>query len=310
MFRDSVKKILLLVFVFTQIACLRVNADELYFIDAHSQVDHKVIPLNKIISLMDSAGVRQTILSTRGNLKGKTLLRLSKETPGRFTPAVRTKGKPYDTGSKKYYELLKKRIKTKQYHAMAEVLLYHAKKGNKAPEVIVYPGDERVQVALNYAIENRWPFVVHIEFASLNGGMRKKFMREFKQMLKQHPGQPFILTHMGQLSRDRCLRLIKNHENVHFHTGWSNPAAVKSSNQPWTNLFDGDRLTPEWKDLFIQYPHRFIFALDNVFAEHWSDFYQKQMNYWKRGLAELPAGVSDLIAHGNAERLWGIRQSN
>ena len=95
------------------------------------------------------------------------MLRLSKENSGRVTPAVRTKGKPYDTGSKKYYELLKKQIATKQYHAIAEVLLYHAKKGNKAPEVIVYPDDKRVQVALNYAIENGWPFVVHIEFASL-----------------------------------------------------------------------------------------------------------------------------------------------
>jgi hypothetical protein len=126
-------KVLLIVLIFTQIGWLRANANELYFIDAHSQVDHNLVPLNKIISLMDNAGVRQTILSTRGNLKGKTLLKLSKENPGRVTPAVRTKVRPYDTGSKKYYELLKKQIATNQYRAIAEVLLYHAKKGNKAP---------------------------------------------------------------------------------------------------------------------------------------------------------------------------------
>lgn len=310
MFRRSVKKALLIVLVVMHGLLLDANANELYFIDAHSQADHNVVPLNKIISLMDEAGVRQTILSTRGDLKGKTLLKLSKENLGKVIPAVRTKGKPYDTGSKKYYELLKKQIATKQYHAMAEILLYHAKKNNKAPEVIVCSDDKRVQLALNYAIENSWPFIVHIEFASLNVEKRNKFMREFKQMLNQHPKQPFILTHMGQLSRNRCLQLIKNHKNVHFHTGWTNPVAIERSTQPWTNVFQGDRLAPEWKELFIQYPHRFIFALDIVFAEHWSDFYQKQMNYWKRGLAELPANVTHLIAHGNAERLWGIRQSN
>jgi hypothetical protein len=310
MFCSRIKKVLLLVLIFSQIGWLRANANELYFIDAHSQADQNVVPLNKIISLMDSAGIRQTILSARGNLKGKTLLRLSKENPGRVTPAVRTKGKPYDTGSKKYYELLKKQIATKQYHAVAEILLYHARKGNKAPEVIVFPDDKRVQIALNYAIENNWPFVVHIEFASLHGEKRKKFMRAFKQMLNRHPDHPFILTHMGQLNRNRCLRLIKNHKNVHFHTGWTNPAAIEGSNQPWTNVFEGNHLAPEWKNLFSQYPHRFIFALDNVFAEHWSNFYQKQMNYWKKGLAELPADVSHLIAHGNAERLWRIRQGN
>jgi len=308
MFHFSTKKIIAIIFILTQIGWLNVDADELYFIDAHSQIDHKVLPLNKIISLMNSAGVRQTILSARGNLKGKTLLKLSKENSGHIIPAVRTKGKPYDTGSKKYYELLKKQVATKQYSAIAEVLLYHAKKGNKAPEIIVYPDDKRVKDALNYAIKNNWPFVVHIEFASLQGKNKKKFMRAFKQMLNQNPEHPFILARMGQLNSNRCLRLIGNHKNVHFHTGWSNPAAVESSHQPWTNIFKGDRLAPEWKELFVQYPDRFIFALDNVFTEHWSDFYLKQMKYWKRGLAELPSEVSHLIAHGNAERLWGIRQ--
>jgi len=304
--KGSIKARLIVTIFVALLHVTSAKGDDLYFIDAHSQVDHNVFPLNKVISLMEDAGVRQTILSTRGDLKGKPLLMLSKENPGRVTPALRTKGKPYDIGSKKYYELLVKQIATKQYHAIAEVLLYHAKKGNKAPEVIVYPDDKRVQVALNYAIENGWPFVVHIEFASLDGGKRKKFMRAFKQMLHQHPEHPFVLTHMGQLPSKRCLRLIENHENVYFHTGWSNPVAVESSNQPWTNVFDGDRFAPEWKDLFVQYPHRFIFALDNVFTEHWSDFYRKQMNYWRSGLAELPADIAHLIAHGNAERLWHI----
>jgi len=174
MFHFSTKKIIVIIFILTHIGWLNVDADELYFIDAHSQIDHKVLPLNKIISLMNRAGVRQTILSARGNLKGKTLLKLSKENSGRIMPAVRTKGKPYDTGSKKYYELLKKQVATKQYPAIAEVLLYHAKKGNKAPEVIVYPDDKRVKDTLNYAIKNNWPFVVHIEFASLQGKNKKK----------------------------------------------------------------------------------------------------------------------------------------
>lgn len=282
------------------------QGEELYFIDAHSQVDDNVVPLNTVTSLMERAGVRHTILSARGNLTGKPLLELSKEHPGRVTPAVRTKGEPYETGSEKYYEQLKKQIAAKQYHAMAEVLLYHAKKGAKAPEVSVYPDDKRVQTALNYAIENGWPFVVHIEFASLNQEVRKKFMRAFKHMLNQNPAHPFVLTHMGQLTSSRCRRLIENHSNVYFHTGWTNPAAVESSTQPWTNVFVGDRLAPEWKDLFTQYPDRFIFALDNVFAEHWSDFYTKQMHYWKSGLSELPQDIAHRIAHGNAERLWHI----
>jgi predicted TIM-barrel fold metal-dependent hydrolase len=126
-------------------------------------------------------------------------------------------------------------------------------------------------------------------------------------MLEQYPEHPFVLTHMGQLKPNECRRLLENHKNIHFHTGWTNPTAVRSSNQPWVNLFKGKRLASDWRDLFIQYPERFIFALDNVFAKHWTTrFYMKQMECWEKALAELPVQVAHLIAHGNAERLWHI----
>jgi len=60
------------------------------------------------------------------------------------------------------------------------------------------------------------------------------------------------------------------------------------------------------KTLFIQHPERFVFALDNVFPENWTSFYEQQMKYWKDALAELPVEVAQLVAHGNAERLWHI----
>jgi hypothetical protein len=69
MFHASVKKVLLIVLVFMLSGLLTANANELYFIDVHSQVYQNVVPFNKIISLMDDAGVHQTILSTRRNLK-------------------------------------------------------------------------------------------------------------------------------------------------------------------------------------------------------------------------------------------------
>jgi hypothetical protein len=105
--------------------------DELYFIDAHSQVDHKVVPLNKVISLMKQGGVSQTLLSARGKLKGNALRAFASQYPEYITPAVRTKGRPYETGSAKYYELLEAQVASRGFSAMAEVLLYHAQKAIK-----------------------------------------------------------------------------------------------------------------------------------------------------------------------------------
>lgn len=286
------------------------HGEELYFIDAHSQVGHKVVPLRTIISLMKQGGVSHTILTTRGKLKGKDLVKFASKHRNYITPAVRTKGKPYDTGSPKYYKMLKAQVLSGKYSAIAETLLYHAQKGDKAPEYEVYPDDKRVVTALEYAIDNGWPFVVHIEFGALHGKKKKQFMISLERMLYDHPEQPFVLTHMGQLKPSECKRLIELHRNIHFHTGWTNPVAIRSSKQPWANLFDGGCFTPEWREIFIQYPERFVFALDNVFSEHWSNFYVKQMKYWKKAMAELPVKVAHLIAHGNAERLWHIPLSN
>lgn len=285
------------------------GSEPLYFIDAHSQVDHQVVPLDKIISLMDQSDVRHTILSSRGNLKGKELFKLSAKYKGKITPAIRTKGESYETGSPKYYNTLQSQVTSGKFSAIAEVLFYHAQKGNKAPEYMVFPEDKRVQEALKYAIAQDWPFVVHIEFGALKGPKKKRFMKSFRKMLNSNSQHPFVLTHMGQLPSYKCRLLIENHDNIFFHTGWSNPAAVNSSKQPWVNLFEGEVFAPEWLALFTQYPDRFIFALDNVFAEHWSDFYKEQMTYWKAALEVLPEDAAHLIAHGNAERLWNLQVS-
>ena len=44
------------------------QASKLYLIDAHSQIDH-FVDRSEIVPLMDKAGIRHVILSTRG--KGK-----------------------------------------------------------------------------------------------------------------------------------------------------------------------------------------------------------------------------------------------
>ena len=297
---------LVFIFFITAINTSSADKDPLYFIDAHSQVDQQVVPLEKVISLMEQAGVTHTILSARGKLTGKDLLIFSSKYREKITPAMRTKGRPYDTGSPKFYKALKARVSSGKYSAIAEVLLYHARKGNKAPEYVVYPNDKRVITALEYSIDNHWPFVVHIEFGALHGKEKKRFMDSLESMLDDYPEEPFVLTHLGQLKPAECRRLIENHRNIHFHTGWTNPAAVKRSNQPWVNVFKEKHFASEWRDLFIQYPDRFVFALDNVFSEHWTDFYLEQMDYWKEALAAIPKEAAHLVAHGNAERLWKI----
>src|SRR5438128_12250361 len=141
---------------------------ELYLIDAHSQVD-ETVDLDTVISLMDQAGIRSVILTSVGRRHPREIVRLSKQHPSRIIPAVRIKGPAYNENDSSFYTMLGGQVESGNFSAMSELMVYHAAKfhgaaEHRAPEIIVHPNDRRVQVALQYAIEKGWPFVVHIEF--------------------------------------------------------------------------------------------------------------------------------------------------
>lgn len=284
------------------------GADNIRLIDAHSQFDRDVDPQD-IIRLMDEGGISRVILAVRGGAKARDLRALARRHPGRITPAVKTKGGKYRRNHPKYYKKLKKQLGKPEYGAMAEVIMWHAAKGNpdnpKAPEVVVHPQDERVQFVLRAAIERGWPFIIHIEFAAA-GSDRDAFMAEFEALLAQHPDHPFALIHMGQLEAKDVRRLIETHKNVHFLTSHANSVITHDSRQPWVDMFDDEKLTSAWKDLMTRYPDRFILAFDNVWARHWGPDYLRQIALWRKALAALPHEAAHAIAHGNAERLWRL----
>lgn len=281
-----------------------VQASELYLIDAHSQIDH-FVDRSAIIPLMDKAGIRHVILSTRGKVTPEQITGFAAKHPDRVTASVRTKSKHYASNAPKYYKLFNKQMRMPGFGAMAEVIMWHAKKGNKAPEWVVPPESKQVQTALKGALAKGWPFIIHIEFAASRSP--ETFMKEMEAMLEKNSDHPFALIHMGQLEAKEAGRLLARHSNINFLVSHSNPITKADSNQPWVDLFDGGQsLAPRWKALFVKYPDRFILNFDNVFEEHWGDKYVRQAALWRKALAELPADVASKVAHENAERLWTL----
>ncbi|MFC2041475.1 hypothetical protein ACFLTY_04050 [Chloroflexota bacterium] len=169
-------------------------------------------------------------MADRGTVTSEELISYASTYPGRIIPAVRIKGEGYIENGERYYQRLKEQMDMEGFGAMAEVPVYHAPKGDRAPEILVYPDDERVQAPLEYAIEKEWPFVVHIEFAAV-GSLRDEFMAKFKALLVKHPEYPFVLNHMGQLDCISVCQLIEAHPNIYFITAASNPIVVKKSTE-------------------------------------------------------------------------------
>lgn len=281
-------------------------AAELYFVDAHSQIDETFSDTYTVIERMNTAGVRKTILTARGHLPLRDIVDLSENYPERIVASIRVKGGAYVGNRPKFYKKLRKRDASGNFGAIADVLMYHAQKGNKADEIIVWPDDKRVKACIDVAKNNGWPLVAHVEFAALSKSRRKKFMRKLEILLADNRSLPVVLIHMGQLKAEAVQQLIKKHPNVYFMTSHANPVITTLSKQPWVNLFKKGSFKPMWKTLLVQYPDRFVFALDNVWTRHWGPLYKEQIDFWRRALLELPRPAADKIAHGNAERLWGL----
>ena len=268
-----------------------VLAGDMPLIDAHSQIDQHVDPSN-IVHYLDEAGIAHVILSARGKTKAKTIAALARNNPGRNTAAVRTKGGFYKNHTPKYYRVLDVQLGMPDFKAMAEVILWHAEKPSrtgtiKAAEVIVPPTDGRVQTALKATIERGWPFILHIEFAAA-GDDAARFMAKMEAILAAHPDHPFALIHMGQLGPNAVKRLIGRHPNVHFIAAHTTPITTERSRQPWVNMFEDGDLTPEWTELIVAHPDRFVLGFDNVWADHWGERYVETATLWRRALAALP----------------------
>ena len=252
---------------------------------------------------MDEGGIAGVILSTRGTVTPEELISFADNHPTRIIPAVRTKGYMQGEGDK-YRKLLKKQVNMHQYGAMAEVLMYHAQKGEEAPQVVFYPDDERVRTALNYAMDKNWPFITHIEFVAAES-QRDEFMTKFEALLLRYPEHPFILIHMGQLNHVAVRQLIEAHPNIYFITARTTNIVYRYYLP--TKMFDGDRISADWKQLIVEHPDRFIMGFDMVWAKDWGQFYLNEIALWRKAIKELPVEVAHAFAHGNAERLWNLQ---
>jgi predicted TIM-barrel fold metal-dependent hydrolase len=283
--------------------------DGLYFVDAHSQMDERVDEA-RVLSLMDHGGVYRTLLSKHLERPPESIWEFAKRTQGRIVPMLRTKGNQGGRGSaSRWRDLRSAELSSGAYRGIAEMLIWHQGEPELGiKEVQLTVGDELVRSALDIAREHGWPFIAHIEFGSLAGEERDRYMRDLEALISRNSQLPVAMIHMGQLAPDDVARLISAHPNLYFIGSHSNPIFSRIDTvKRWQNLFAGRLIAAQWRPLFVAHPDRFLFALDNVFAGNWVPRrYLGQMKLWWCALSRLPPGVAHAIAHGNAERLWKL----
>jgi hypothetical protein len=136
------------------------------------------------------------------------------------------------------------------------------------------------------------------------GGVYKTILASRRQ---RKPGDAVVLAkkYPQRIVAD-VAALIKAHRNIYFLTSHADPVSAEDATQPWINMMDCDKFKPQWKQLIIRHPDRFIFAMDNVWAFQWQDTYMRHIKVWRSAVADLPPAVANALAHGNAEKLWKL----
>ena len=72
---------------------------------------------------------------------------------------------------------------------------------------------------------------------------------------------------------------------------------------------EGGRLCPEWRELLLKYPDRFVIGSDTWVNARWQH-YEALMAAYRTWLGELPAPVARQVAWDNAARLFGLPSRN
>jgi Tat protein secretion system quality control protein TatD with DNase activity len=116
-------------------------------IDAHSQFDEGS-PGAQVIQYAAKAGVSQVLLSARGRVTTAQVLDLHARYAGCVVPSVRTKGREFAENQSGYPALLDEQFGQPAFSAMSEIILAHAAKGKRAPEVYVAADSPQVQEAI------------------------------------------------------------------------------------------------------------------------------------------------------------------
>ncbi len=128
----------------------------------------------------------------------------------------------------------------------------------------------------------------------------------------------FIQPHAGHAVVSRLFEIAPDIKVIWAHAGFSDPPAVvgrlmDKHARLWadlsyreTGIQEGKGLHPQWRALLIRHADRFMVGSDTWEADRWAD-YAGIIDENRAWLGMLPLDAADLIAHGNAERLFGAR---
>jgi Amidohydrolase len=250
------------------------HAQELPIFDAHihySQPDWEVYTPERILAILDTAGVRRALVSSTPD---DGTLKLYAAAPQRIVPFLRPyrsrqdmSGWHSDAAVQAYIE---ERLKSGVYKGIGEFHLAAA--DVEAPVV---------QRCAALAVQYQLFLHAHVDDTAM------------ERLLERYPNVRFLWAHAGMSASATAVeRLLAG--TAHLWVELS----LRSDVAP------GGTLDPAWRALFERFPDRFLVGTDTWVTSRWQGLADgmRHIRYW---LGQLPRDTAEQLAFRNGERLFG-----
>jgi Amidohydrolase len=249
------------------------GAADLPIVDAHIHYSHdawSVVPPKEAVALLRKAGVKRALVSSSDD---EGTQKLVAEAPDLIIPELRPYRKRGDIGTWARDEAIityvEERLRKHRYVAIGEFHLYGADAELPVPRRIV-------QLAKQYGL------MLHAHSDA----------DAVERLFRQDPEARILWAHAGFERPERVREMLRQHRNL-----WADLAFR-------TDHAAGGKLTPEWREVFLEFPDRFMVGTDTFVPERWH--YVSEHAAWSRGwLADLPPDVAERIAWKNGEAILG-----
>lgn len=130
---------------------------------------------------------------------------------------------------------------------------------------------------------------------------------ELSDALDSYPAATFIWAHAGDTGPLTVRAMIEGHDNLYVDLSTRNPYFIRGWSASLQSLSSGSlgmgALKADWKDLFNDYPDRFLFGLDLANSTRWSQL-GDVVGYYRGVLGELDPDAAEKIACQNAQVLF------
>lgn len=185
-----------------------------------------------------------------------------------------------------------------RWRGVGEVLLRHDDLTNLTIGETPRPDHPAMVAVLQAAAGRGFPVSVHQDTGSTGQPSAQQYVPAFERMLEAVPEATVVWCHAGSTRAlrphdqlDLVGRLLGRHGNLVVEVSWVLLDQV---------VADGE-VDPRWVGLVASHPDRVVVGSDTV-ADHAT--VSRRGEQVQRFLAALPGADRELVARGNADRLW------